>query len=221
MLSSAALQIIALVSMTIDHIGYYFLPDCTPLRIIGRLAFPLFVFMLVEGYKHTRSLPKYFLRIIIAAVAAQIVIYALAVTRGFSYTHNTLFTLAFALAALYFTERGKWYLVFAPIIALIPSALNCDYGAFGVFMAVAFYYADRLFADNRALRVISQAIVLFAVMPSCAAYSDWWVLNWAVLAIIPIALYSGKKGRRLPKFFGYVYYPAHLLVVLIVQLLFF
>ena len=75
MISSAVLQWIAAVSMVVDHVGLYLFLDTTayePMRIIGRIAFPLYVFMLTEGFRHTKNKEKYFWRMLIFAFIAQL-----------------------------------------------------------------------------------------------------------------------------------------------------
>ena len=206
--------------MLIDHIGLYLLPDCGILRIIGRISFPVFAFLLVEGFKHTHSRPRYFARLLATALVAQVIVYMLSATVGISYSHNVLYTFCFALVSLLCAERGSFYLVVVPLLALTAGALDCDYGTFGVFMIVGFYYADKIFS-NFILRVLAQAVVLFAMMVSLAYYIEWPVQVFSLLAFIPVALYSGKKGRRLPRLVCYAFYPAHLLIILLIRLLFF
>ena len=77
MFTSAVLQWIAVITMLIDHVGYYLLNDFEPFRMIGRLAMPLFIFMLVEGFKKTSSRPRYFARIFVTALIAEIPVYLL------------------------------------------------------------------------------------------------------------------------------------------------
>lgn len=221
MISAAALQIIAIITMTIDHVGYYLVPDCWPLRVIGRIAFPIFAFMLVEGFKHTHSRPKYFARLLATALVAQVLFYVFAMFCNYYYMHNVLFTFAFAFIALLCAEQGKFFLVAIPLLALAAGAFECEYGVYGVLLVLGYYYADRIFRNNRYLRVMAQATVLIATMSSQALDVKWPIQLYAIFAIIPIALYSGKKGRRLPRLFGYIYYPAHIAVFIFAKLLFF
>lgn len=218
MLSSATIQLIAIISMTIDHVGLFLLGDFVPFRIVGRLAFPLFALMLVEGFKYTSSRQKYFLRIVVAAFVAVLPTFILSTMTKIEYSHNALFTLAFSLLALMLAEKGRIALIALPMVVLLPGVLNCEYGVHGALMILGFYYADRLFAKNRILRIASQAVVLAFMMFSLALYYSWGILCLGVLAIIPIALYSGKKGKRLPRLFGYIYYPAHLFLILLIKL---
>ena len=221
MINAATLQIIAILSMTIDHIAYYLFPDLTIFRIIGRLAFPLFAFMLVEGFKHTHSRSRYFLRLLFTALVTQVLFYVVSSRFGYSYSHNVMFTLTFSLISLICAEQGGFYIIAIPLLALAAGAFECEYGTYGVLMIIGFYYAGKIFSKNRYLCVAAQSIVLIAMMSSQALQVGWPIQLYAIFAAVPIALYSGKKGRRLPRLFGYIYYPAHIAVLLLVKLLFF
>lgn len=219
MISSAVLQIIAMATMLVDHIGFYLIPGCWPLRAAGRLAFPIFAFLLVEGFKHTRSRTRYLLRLIGCAVLTQLLFFAFSAIFHYDYSHNVLFTFAFALIALICAEQGGFFLVAVPILALAAGAFDCEYGVFGVVLILGFYYADKLFNNNRPFRIASQFLILVAMMVSQAYYEHWAVQAYSIAAIIPIALYSGKKGRRLPRPLAYLFYPVHLGVILVIKLL--
>lgn len=221
MINAATLQIIAILSMTIDHIAYYLLPDLTIFRIIGRLAFPLFAFMLVEGFKHTHSRSRYFLRLLLTALVTQVLFYVVSSRFGYNYSHNVMFTLAFSLISLICAEQGGFYIIAIPLLALAAGAFECEYGTYGVLMIIGFYYAGKIFSKNRYLCVAAQSIVLIAMMSSQALQAGWPIQLYAIFAAVPIALYSGKKGQRLPRLFGYIYYPAHIAVLLLAKLLFF
>ena len=177
--------------------------------------------MIVEGFEYTRSRPKYFLRLLVVALVAQILFYFAASYFGFSYTHNAIFTLAFAFVSLICAERGGFYIIAIPLLALVAGALECEYGVCGNPLVAGFYYAKKLLRGNRYLYIVAQSVVLLAAMSLQTLVSGWVVQIYSLLAIVPIALYSGKKGRRLPRGIGYVYYPAHLFVLLLIKLLFF
>jgi hypothetical protein len=219
MLNAAIIQLIAMLSMTIDHVGLYLCGNNGICRIIGRIAFPLFTFMLVEGFKHTHSRKRYCARIIVTAFVAELIVFSLASITHTEYMHNILFTFAFALAALSIAERGGFMLILIPIIALIPGALNCEYGAYGVFLVVGLYYADKLFSQQYILRSLAQFIIVTAITLSLVQYESARIMSFGILATLPIVLYSGKKGHRLPHWLSYAFYPAHLLIILVIRLM--
>ena len=220
MISSATLQLIAIISMTIDHVGFYLFPDFVPLRCIGRLAFPLFAFLLVEGFRYTKSWRRYYMRLFYTAVITQIISFFLSKVTHTPYSYNVVFTFCFALLSLVLSKKGGACLVLIPILALIAGVFDCDYGVYGVFLIIGLYYTDRFFSDSLVLLNLSRLLILIAMMLPLAQYNNWPIQNFAIAAIFPIMLYSGKKGTRLSRIFRYAYYPAHLLLILIVKLVF-
>ena len=101
-MTSFALKIIALISMFIDHSGYYIMGHFSFFNYIGRIAFPIFAFQISEGYKHTKNLKKYFLRLSLFALISQIP-YSLFLLKyhGSPYGLNIFFTLFLGLLAIY------------------------------------------------------------------------------------------------------------------------
>ena len=218
MFTSAVLQWIAVITMLIDHVGYYLLNDFEPFRMIGRLAMPLFIFMLVEGFKKTSSRPRYFARIFVTALIAEIPVYLLHISVMTDYYHNILFTMLLSFLALYATEKGKFWFVAVPLVALAASAFNCEYGAFGVMLAVGFYLVNKYSPKQIFVRFTALLAVLLVTMIPLASYENWPIQLWSICAVIPLALYNGKKGRRLPRYFLYVFYPAHLFTIWLLTL---
>ena len=106
MLSSSALQWIALITMTIDHIGFLLFPKLTILRVIGRIAMPIFVFCLAEGFIHTKSRQKYFMRLGILAVISELVFILERYYTGFDLPLNVVMTLALSFIAMLCAEKG-------------------------------------------------------------------------------------------------------------------
>ncbi len=221
MISSAALQWIAVIAMTIDHVGLYLCGDFWPMRVIGRLAMPIFCLLLVEGFCHTRSRSRYLARLLIFAFAALIPHLTLAVLTHVSFSLNVLFTLALSLLALVCVEKGRWCLLgLIPIFALVIF-FPFEYGIFAVLAVIGLYYARKLFSHNRAFLILAQLLVLAAMNISLYLQAGWLLQLWAIAAIVPIALYSGEKGHRMGGRFFYYYYPLHLFAILIIKLLFY
>ena len=142
-LSGSSLKVIAIVSMTIDHLGLYMLggEDAAGtsatyhlMRMAGRLAFPIFAFLLVEGYVHTRDIRKYMLNLFVAAVISDIPWMLLG---GYD-SHNVMFTLLLGLMAVSFIDRF-WHnriLTLAVIgaIGILAEWLQTDYSWRGIFL---------------------------------------------------------------------------------------
>lgn len=186
--------------------------------MIGRLAMPLFIFMLAEGFEKTSSRPRYFARIFVTALIAEIPVYLLHISVMTDYYHNILFTMLLSFLALYATEKGKFWFVAVPLVALAASAFNCEYGAFGVMLAVGFYIVNKYLPKQIFVRFTALLAVLLVTMIPLASYENWPIQLWSICAVIPLALYNGKKGRRLPRYFLYVFYPAHLFIIWLLTL---
>lgn len=220
MFTSAVLQWIAVITMLIDHIGCYLLGNFEPFRMIGRLAMPLFIFMLAEGFEKTSSRPRYFARIFVTALIAEIPVYLLHINDMANYNHNILFTMLLSFFALYTTEKGKSWLIIVvlPLTALAASAFNCEYGAFGVMLAVGFYLVNKYSPKQIFVRFTAILAILLVTMIPLASYENWPIQLCSICAVIPLTLYNGKKGQRLPRYFLYAFYPAHLFAIWLLTL---
>lgn len=221
-LSGSTLKIVALVTMLIDHFGAVVVVRAMkvpglnhdfwsslymPLRYVGRLAFPIFCFLLVEGFVHTSNVKKYLGRMVLFALISEIP-FDLALTGkwmdlGFQNVFWELTAGILAMICLEYIEK-KFFkyliqvmlrLVTIAVFALAAEILQFDYGMYGIISIVALY----VFRHNK----LSQLLV--------GAISFCWE-QIAPLAFIPIAFYNGKRGRDI-KYFFYVFYPAHLLIL--------
>lgn len=149
-INTFTLKMIAVFSMVIDHVGLVFFPKWIILRILGRIAFPIFAYLLVEGFFHTRDARKYLMRLGICAIVSEVP-YDLAFSGkiiDIEY-QNTLFTLFLGLLMLTWLVRANsvWQQVF--ILALIVSIsilLRTDYDALGILMILLFYYFRQKFS---------------------------------------------------------------------------
>lgn len=218
MLTSAALQLIALVTMTLDHIAFYFLDGFEPLRAIGRIAMPLFTFMLVEGYFHTSSKVKYFGRILIAAILAELPLWLFHSVFDYKLLINILFGFLLGFILIAMIDRSRLFLVLSPVVILLAQVLGIDYGGGLIILVLGFFLARKLFEKQKIAKMAIQAVSLVAAIAFFLLFSSFTLEWWGLLALIPIWLYNGKKGKRLPRYFMYVYYPAHLMVLFLISL---
>ena len=220
-LSGTTLKWIAVISMLIDHTAEVLINHNAALtdpiwaqiyvlmRGIGRIAFPIYAFLLVEGFLYTRDVKKYLARMLTFAVVSEIP-FDLAVFHTPFYWgyQNVFFTLFLGLLALagenvvhqssgMFAGAGLWKQAFVLILCVGTAQLiNCDYGAFGVFFIILLYMTRY---DKKTQTVLG-AISLIWELPG-------------ILAFIPIRLYNGIRGRCGNRYFFYAFYPAHLLVL--------
>lgn len=223
-LSGSWLKVIAVVSMLIDHIGYCLLSqNPIPLftafgktvslyylsRLIGRMAFPLFAFLLVEGFLHTHSRMRYAIGLGVFALLSELP-HDLMMRGELFYwrSQNIFFTLLIGLLGVWLIERiaEKPWLRLLGLIALYLAALlsHCEYGVQG-FCFILLLYALR---ERPVLRAIIGMGFLTAVWKTAPAY-------------ISIALYNGKRGfirGKALKYAFYLFYPVHLLVLYWIRL---
>ena len=140
-LNSFQLKMLAACAMLIDHTMYTFYPYAYELRTIGRLAFPIFAFLIAIGYDKTKNLTLYMSRIFLFGMIAQV---PYQIMIGYKeIMPNVMFTLFFGLLAILAVEKGNPFLKIAAPLALILTAelLAFDHSAYGVLMVIALYYA--------------------------------------------------------------------------------
>lgn len=209
-MSGFSLKILGLALMLIDHIGAVFFPQLSLLRIIGRSAFPIFSFLIAEGYVYTSGRLRYFMRLLIVALLSEIP-FDLAFHGGVLYlpAQNVFFTLALGLGAVFLMERFRSsapWLAFLCVAVLAAAAELCkvDYGWFGVILTVSFF----LLRENRPLSFIS-----FALLNAARSLPQRNLQLYAVFSVIPLMLYNGERGRSFFKSFFYLFYPLHLLTL--------
>lgn len=212
MLSGTTLKYIAMFTMLIDHTAAVLVPyyhtAYMPMRIIGRLAFPIYCFLLVEGFLHTRNPYAYAGRLAIFALISEIPFdWALFGRLWNPEYQNVFFTLCLGMVAMTYYEKymregkaiGSALAIALP--ALAAWALKTDYGAEGVILILFFY----LFRENQPLAFLAGGVLL-AMMGSVEA--------WAICAFALIYFYNGQKGSTgLPRFVFYGFYPVHLIIL--------
>ena len=217
-ISSSVLKWIAILTMTIDHIGAALINPLllsypspageisinwqiiyTTSRLIGRLAFPIFCFLIVEGYSHTRSVSKYAFRLGLFALISEIPFDLAFYHQFFDWSQqNVFFTLFLGLLAIwsYDTLTQPLLRISLPMIAaFLAQFLQTDYQAYGVIFIFVLY----LLRGERLAQVLIGALFGF-------------VQFTASLSFIPIYFYNGKKGRGNNKWL-YWFYPLHLLLL--------
>ena len=219
MASSAILQLLAIVSMIIDHVGYYFFPSVDIFRIIGRLAFPLFAFGIAEGLIHTHSRKKYLFRLTLVGIISQIVIILLNLAFNDNAGLNIFFTLITGFISVIIIEKKPFLWPVVLFLAALAEVLGSDYGAVGVGLILAFYFIQKHFKANKPLRLVFLTVSIILTAITLVTFQPWQINYYAMLAIPPILLYNGKKGKRLPAYLNYAVYPAHLLIILAIQLI--
>ena len=219
-----ALKMIAIIAMTIDHVGVLLYPDALWLRVIGRLAMPIMAFLIVEGYHNTTNLKRYLLRLLIFALIAQPV-YRLAFPHGL----NVLFDLLTGLCLIWLADRIRlpWVTYLLIVLAgIIGIAIELDWWHLGLLLIFIFHKTRGRFKST--VSILSALLVVnffvFAIVTAYTGEDSYVIINainlGSILALPILFLYNGLRGFDY-RYFFYAYYPLHLLILCgIRQLLF-
>lgn len=219
-MSTFVLKLIAASSMLIDHIGYLFFDDMQWLRIVGRLAFPIFAFLIVEGAVHTRDFKKYVMRLSVFALISEIP-FNLAMRGRLIDTggSNVLVTFVIGLICIalfkklslkysFSTENGIYGVLIFLAGAAAAYFLHSDYGAYGVMLIYVFY----VFRDRKLAKSLL-AVLIFGFMPGIQIFAS--------VALVILWFYNGREGYKSPaaKWGFYLFYPLHLFVLYMIKIM--
>ena len=209
-LSGNALKLIAAAAMVIDHAALMFFPGNDFLRILGRLAFPIFAFMIAEGSKYTRNKARYFGQLFALAVACQIVYF---LVDGSLYL-SVLFTFSLALLMIFALQACKEkptafrILVFVLSVAsvwVVNRLVTVDYGFWGCMVPLFATIPHKTSYDSIPVNILCLGIGLWILGVALGG-----IQLWALAALPLLMLYSGQRGKWKMKYFFYVFYPVHL-----------
>ena len=217
-INGAGLKYIAFISMFIDHFNKTIITPLlnyqeplvtisTIFDIIGRIAFPIFAFMIVEGFYKTKSRGKYLRNLLIFAIISEVP-YDMFQSKVFinNRSQNIMWALALGLLTLIIVDKLKekiknkyaWLgisILIVAINAVVATILSFDYDYYSIIIIFILY----LFYDKRFLGSILSYLVIIKEV-------------YAILGFAVINLYNGEKGRQ-NKLFNYFFYPAHLLIL--------
>ncbi len=217
-MSAFSLKLLAFSCMVCDHLGLLFFPQAVFLRLVGRIAFPLYAFLLGEGFLHTHDRRSYLFRMALFAVLSEAPYdLCLSHTLWNPGSQNVFFTLTLGLAALWGYEtlavrfrRADLGLLAAAGAAVLAQLTRGDYGLSGVVMIFLLY----LCREQRRRLLFFALSVGLQVLSAAALSGPAWGLcqGWALLAAVPVLLYDGSPGRFRWKWFFYLSYPVHLLL---------
>lgn len=243
-MSTIALKLIACVTMLIDHLGFQY--GIMSFRAIGRIAFPIFVYLICNGYRHTSNKGRYALRLAIFAVISQVPFSLFCYGILWQEHGNVMFTLLMALLCIWSAEelgalRKLRVVAFFPAIAVCAlyhwKIMSSDYGTTGILMALVFFYLDGKTLGRRLAVVLGMSAVVFydyllsllIGLAKLVLESGFSVMNlskwdlyqaFSLLALIFIFSYNGKKGMgsgKLLQYSFYLFYPLHQLVLWIIR----
>lgn len=200
------LEIIAMVSMLVDHIGYIFFPEERYLRYIGRLAFPIYVYSLSLGYQRTRDIKNYMKRLFIIALVSQVP-YSLAFI---SLQLNVVFTLLVGLLILWLLDHKKWFISLPLVIVLSAFVQLCDYGIYGVVLTLIYRYS------NRFTMIVFHLMLNFIYV----YFLDWSKSQlYSIFGTVIIVLSPHLFRIKIHRTFFRSFYPGHLLLLFIFEII--
>ncbi len=233
LLSGNILKIIAILTMTFDHYSAIFHPGVSWMRIPGRIAFPIFAFLVAEGFRHTKNRPRYLL--VMGAFAAVSHMALLWVSGGawtsilatFCASIGLCFLLEFAKKCALDPSCQWWLRLLAPLPFLLAVLVIYfdtkllrifDYGFYGVMLApfACLFHTPRgvetpkwwQMVDILPVHLLTFAIPLFLMNAHFGG-----VQTWASLSLAVLLFYSGKRGKFRFKYLFYIYYPSHILLL--------
>jgi len=234
--SSAGLHLLAMGFMLLDHLWATVVPGNEWLTCVGRLAFPIFAFMLTEGFFHTRSRKNYALRVLLFAMISEIPFNLMYAGRAFYPLHqNVLWTFLISLGLMAWNEKCRSAKLWRRILRwaatmilgfLVGTLTMVDYYGYGVMMVLVFYF----FRGERWWQRLGQFLGLYwinvtlmgGLVYEFTALGRLWVIHQqalALLALVPIWLYRGRKGHdsKFFRYFCYGFYPAHMLLLALLR----
>lgn len=231
--SSFSLHLMAMIFMLCDHLWGTLIPGNDWLTCIGRMTFPIYAFLLVEGYFHTKNLNKYALRLLVFALLSEIPFNLAMGSRVFYPIHqNVLFNFCFSLGLIHWNEQAKATKLVRKRILVATASVGLaytlgilsfvDYYHAGILMVLGFYF----FRGKRWWNLLGQAVCMWYINFEILGGYEY-VLHlfghsfhllrqgFAMLALIPIWLYRGHQGytSRNWQYFCYWFYPVHLLIL--------
>ena len=236
-ISSTSLHILAMALMLCDHLWAMLLPAQEWLTCIGRIAFPVFAFMIVEGYLHTHDLRRYLLRMLVWALLSEVpfdLMYGGSIF--YPYHQNVLWTFLLGLLLIRMIDQGRGRL--RPVFSFLLSAgivilgfvlgyvTMIDYYGVGVLTVLTFYFFRNRNWRNRICQFLCLYILNVKVLGGY--YYEIRIFGFeakiiqqgfALLSLIPIWLYHGRQGihSKAFQYFCYAFYPAHMLALFIIR----
>ena len=218
-LTAAQLRWIALAAMLLDHLWAMAVPGNQWMTYVGRLAFPIFAFQIVEGFFHTSDFRRYALRLLVFACVSEIpfdLMYAS--TAFYPFHQNVMFTLLLGLAAIWGLERARRE-------RTAGAAVMVDYGGMGVLTVVVFYvfrgFPLARLGQLGGLFLLNVAFFQGEYLPveAFGHVFEFQTQGFALLALAPVWLYGGEKGRggRVLQYGSYAFYPLHMLVLYLIK----
>lgn len=238
-ISSCSLHILAMLCMLLDHMWATVLPNAVWMTCVGRIVYPIFAFMLVEGYYHTKNIKRYFIRLFAFALVSEIPFDLMYGNMPwYPYHQNVLWTFLIALLGMCLLERCRRkmletksaqkvvYMLAIGLVILVSFLLGfvlmVDYYGVGILTVYVFYF----FRERKWWQLLGQFVCLYYLnvellgglyYPISIGGVELELVQQgiALLALLPIWLYHGRQGYHAKwfQYLCYAFYPVHILVL--------
>ena len=202
------IELVAVVSMIIDHVGFVFFPEMIIFQIIGRLSFPLYAYLIALGYSRTKNSIIYFFRVLVLAIVSQ---------WFFNYLIspiklNVCFTLSFSIISLIVFESNRinkvLKLFLYILILFLALLLGCEYGSYGILLVLLFHLYIRNQHDKTYKIYAITSIILLIIV-------SMFVFSFPIILLTPKNIQKIKVNSI--KHINYLVYPLHLLIMFLIR----
>ena len=212
-LTGNALKILAAIFMTIDHIGAILFPRVLILRLLGRLAMPIFAFMIAEGCKYTKNRKKYFGMVFGLGTVCQIVYYFFDGSLYLSILMTFSLSILMVYALQFWKEKktvpaGLVFITSVAATYILNRSFEFDYGFWGCMLPVFASLAHGTKQDS-----IRTSTLLLGIGLLILSLDLGGIQIYSLFSLFLLLCYSGKRGKRNLKYFFYIFYPTHLVVL--------
>lgn len=231
-LSNNVLKIIACITMLIDHMGVILFPNLMILRIIGRIAFPIFAFLLAEGCYYTRNKLRHLVVLSGFALVMQVVLYL--ATRMTDFSIFVHFSIAVGICYIIdfidkFIREKKVLLSIGLIVGLVlvcvlivfvdqqTTYFNSNYGIFAIFLPVVMYLVRKYI---KYVHLFINIILICISMVLMHYFTTFLDQLYGMIACVFILFYNGKKGKFNLKYLFYIFYPLHMVILYAIAMFF-
>ena len=235
-ITRAQLKYLAIIAMVVDHTAWGFVEFMSPLgqtmHLFGRLTLPIMCFFIAEGFRHTSNLKKYILRMVIFALVSVVPFYIF-FHEEYGYRQNIIFDLLLgllALTALECKKIPKWTRILIVVFLFLVSATIGGWVIMPMIYIMVFYFNKDFKSKAKwfcfftvLLEVVLAVLILLNRQYHFSGY-DWTITQWIylygfMLALIPLRFYNGEKGAtHTGKYFFYIFYPAHFVILSLIKL---
>ncbi|MFU8793194.1 MAG: TraX family protein [Acholeplasmataceae bacterium] len=230
-MNATTLKWIALVTMTIDHIGFFLISSDAPLylttRVIGRVAFPIFAFMIAQGFIHTKNRMNYAIRLLVFGIVVEAIFIGIYLLTSINYSIvpfpggyplSIAWSLIAGLLGLMFIHSKNRFFYFL-LLPLLIASYFLQYSFYGFIMIIIFGLSIPM---DKKINYVGLLTLFYVFYPLAfnARYEEINTIQlFAIFALGLIYLYNGQKGKGY-KYLFYIYYPLHIVILFLIGYLF-